>query len=118
MRTERHDELLRRAIAGDRERHLVARLMRADLCGEVVGGGDAVAIDGGDSGLDLIAECLDVAAATLCPHGAVILQVRGAPQADAAAGLSTALTVQAVRTFGADRALVHLAGGSLRRIYG
>src|SRR5205823_1249190 len=52
------------------------------------------AIDGGDSGLDLIAECLDVAAAHLCPEGAVIIQVRGGAQADAVAELSSALTVQ------------------------
>lgn len=72
-----------------------------------------VAIDGGADGLALISLCLAVGAAHLLPGGAIILQVRGEPQATATAGLldragAPALAVVEVRTFGSDRALVLL----------
>jgi methylase of polypeptide subunit release factors len=67
-----------------------------------------VAIDGGADGLDLIRTCLDVAAAHLVPAGAVVLQVRGEEQAAVLPRLCPALTIVAIRTYGDDRALVHL----------
>lgn len=71
-----------------------------------------VAIDGGADGLDLVAECLAVAAAHLLPDGEVVLQVRGDEQAGAVAGLCADLAVADVRSCGADRTLVRLVASA------
>ena len=71
-----------------------------------------LAIDGGGDGLALVTECLRVAAAHLHPGGAVVLQVWGEAQVAALEGRCPELEVVEVRTFGPDRALVHLAAAA------
>jgi release factor glutamine methyltransferase len=67
-----------------------------------------LAIDGGPDGLDVVAECLSVAADHLAADGAVVIQVRGADQVARLPDLAPGLAVVEMRTFGPDRALAHL----------
>jgi len=68
------------------------------------------AIDGGDSGLDLVVECLDVVSGHLLDGGSCLLQVRGASQAAAVQPLAGtySLTVEDVRVVDDDRAVALL----------
>lgn len=74
-----------------------------------------LAIDGGESGLDLVRRCLEVSARHLASSGHLLLQVAGPAQV-AAVGRLAAATTPTLRMCGArssspTRAVVHLADG-------
>jgi release factor glutamine methyltransferase len=74
-----------------------------------------LAIDGGGSGLDLVQQCLEVAAPHLAPGGHLLLQVRGLPQAATVQNLVVGAPSRRMcgsRSWGPTQAVVHLADRS------